>query len=54
VSDASPQDPGSLTYERYFGLREKPFSLSSDPRFFFSNSTHGRHPPPGGHSGADR
>jgi general secretion pathway protein A len=41
VSDPSPQDPGSLTYERYFGLREKPFSLSSDPRFFFSNSTHG-------------
>jgi type II secretory pathway predicted ATPase ExeA len=41
VSDASPQDPGSLTYERYFGLREKPFSLSSDPRFFFSHSTHG-------------
>src|SRR6266851_5503542 len=41
VSDASPQDPGWLTYERYFGLREKPFSLSSDPRFFFSNSTHG-------------
>jgi type II secretory pathway predicted ATPase ExeA/cell division septation protein DedD len=41
VSDAGPQDPGSLTYERYFGLREKPFSLSSDPRFFFSNSGHG-------------
>jgi type II secretory pathway predicted ATPase ExeA/cell division septation protein DedD len=41
VSDASRQDPGSLTYERYFDLREKPFSLSSDPRFFFSNSTHG-------------
>jgi type II secretory pathway predicted ATPase ExeA len=41
VSNASPQDPGSLTYERYFGLREKPFSLSSDPRFFVSNSTHG-------------
>jgi type II secretory pathway predicted ATPase ExeA len=41
VSGAGPQDPGSLTYERYFGLREKPFSLSSDPRFFFSNSTHG-------------
>ena len=41
VSDASPQDPGSLTYERFFGLREKPFSLSSDPRFFFSNSAHG-------------
>ena len=41
VSNASPQDPGALTYERYFGLREKPFSLSSDPRFFVSNSTHG-------------
>jgi general secretion pathway protein A len=41
VSDASPRDPGSLTYEPYCGLREKPFSLSSDPRFFFSESTHG-------------
>jgi type II secretory pathway predicted ATPase ExeA len=41
VSDARSQDPGSLTYEPYFGLREKPFSLSSDPRFFFSNSSHG-------------
>jgi type II secretory pathway predicted ATPase ExeA/cell division septation protein DedD len=41
VSDAIPQDPGSLTYEPYFGLREKPFSLSADPRFFFRNSSHG-------------
>ena len=41
VSDAGPQDPGALTYERHFGLREKPFSLSSDPRFFFGNATHG-------------
>jgi type II secretory pathway predicted ATPase ExeA len=41
VSDAGPRDPGALTYEPYFGLREKPFSLSSDPRFFFSHSTHG-------------
>jgi type II secretory pathway predicted ATPase ExeA/cell division septation protein DedD len=32
------QDAGSLTYESEFGLREKPFSLSSDPRFFFKNS----------------
>jgi general secretion pathway protein A len=36
-----PQDPGSLTYEPHFGLREKPFSLSSDPRFFYSHSSHG-------------
>ncbi len=41
VSDAVPQDPGSLTYEPYFGLREKPFSLSADPRFFFRNASHG-------------
>jgi len=41
VSDATSQDPGSLTYEPYFGLREKPFSLSPDPRFFFSNASHG-------------
>lgn len=30
-------DPASLTYEPYFGLREKPFSLSPNPRFFFKN-----------------
>lgn len=41
VSDTTSQDPGSLTYEPYFGLREKPFSLSSDPRFFFSHASHG-------------
>jgi type II secretory pathway predicted ATPase ExeA/cell division septation protein DedD len=41
VSDASPQDPGSLTYEPYFGLRQKPFSLASDPRFFCRHSSHG-------------
>src|SRR6202035_4491874 len=41
VSDVILQDPGSLTYEPYFGLREKPFSLSPDPRFFFRNSAHG-------------
>ena len=40
-SDVRSADPGSLTYEPYFGLREKPFSLSSDPRFFFSQSSHG-------------
>ncbi len=39
--EIAPPDPGSLTYEPHFGLREKPFSLSSDPRFFYSHSTHG-------------
>jgi type II secretory pathway predicted ATPase ExeA len=41
TSEVASQDPGSLTYEPHFGLREKPFSLSSDPRFFYSHSAHG-------------
>ena len=41
TSAATPHDPGSLTYEPHFGLREKPFSLSSDPRFFYRQSSHG-------------
>jgi general secretion pathway protein A len=40
AGDTDPE-PGSLTYEPHFGLREKPFSLSSDPRFFYSHSSHG-------------
>ena len=31
---------GSLTYEPFFGLREKAFSLSSDPRFLFKSPAH--------------
>jgi type II secretory pathway predicted ATPase ExeA len=31
---------GSLTYEPYFRLREKPFSLSSDPRFLYTGPSH--------------
>jgi general secretion pathway protein A len=38
---ASGRDSDSLTYEPYCGLREKPFSLSSDPRFFYNRSSHG-------------
>jgi type II secretory pathway predicted ATPase ExeA len=41
TAEAAPQDPGSLTYEPHFGLREKAFSLSSDPRFFYRQSSHG-------------
>lgn len=29
-----------LTYEPYYGLREKPFSLSADPRFLYKSRTH--------------
>ena len=30
----------SLTYEPFYGLREKPFSLSPDPRFLFRSPSH--------------
>jgi general secretion pathway protein A len=30
----------SLTYEPFYGLREKAFSLSADPRFLFRSSAH--------------
>ncbi len=33
--------PGWLTYETFYGLTEKPFSLSSDPSFFYNSSSHG-------------
>lgn len=30
----------TLTYEPFFGLKEKPFSLNSDPRFLYDNPSH--------------
>ena len=30
----------TLTYEQYFGLNEKPFSLDADPRFIFDSPSH--------------
>lgn len=42
ATDLSSGDPGCLTYEHHFGLREKPFSLSPNPRFFFKHSSHAR------------
>ena len=32
---------GTLTYERHYGLREKPFSLSTDPRFLYRSGSRG-------------
>jgi general secretion pathway protein A len=43
LRDASASRPGafpSLTYEPYYGLSEKPFSLSADPRFLFRSFAH--------------
>jgi general secretion pathway protein A len=42
LSDARSDDTGSLTYEPHFGLREKAFSLSPDPRFFLLQSSHAK------------
>lgn len=41
--DAPAPGPGasaSLTYEAFYGLREKAFSLSADPRFLFRSPAH--------------
>ena len=40
LSDAKSGTTDSLTYEAHFGLREKPFSLSPNPRFFLRQSSH--------------
>ena len=34
------QRPAWFTYETFYGLTDKPFSLSSDPAFFYSSSAH--------------
>ena len=44
-ADAAPASGSSaglfsLTYEPYYGLKEKPFSLSADPRFLFRSPEH--------------
>jgi type II secretory pathway predicted ATPase ExeA len=42
--DFTPADPGTrsafLTYEPYYGLKEKAFSLSADPRFLYKSRAH--------------
>jgi type II secretory pathway predicted ATPase ExeA/cell division septation protein DedD len=40
-SSAGPGASSSLTYEPFYGLRAKPFSLSADPRFLFRSQAHG-------------
>jgi type II secretory pathway predicted ATPase ExeA/cell division septation protein DedD len=43
LSDASASGTGtssSLTYEPFYGLREKAFSLSADPRFLYKGPAH--------------
>ena len=38
--DSGPSVSQSLTYEPYYGLRDKPFSLSADPRFLYRSTAH--------------
>lgn len=40
VMPAAGTAASTLTYERYYGLREKPFSLSTDPRFLYRSGSH--------------
>lgn len=32
----------TVPYEAFFGLKERPFSLTADPRYFFKSRSHGR------------
>ncbi len=45
IVDFTPADSDTrsafLTYEPYYGLKEKAFSLSADPRFLFKSRAHG-------------
>jgi general secretion pathway protein A len=38
----APSPLAALTYETFYGLREKPFSLSTDPRFQYQSASHER------------
>ena len=38
--DPPSSTPPSLTYEPYYGLKEKAFSLSADPRFLYRSPSH--------------
>lgn len=39
---SSDPDPGEPFYEAFFGFREQPFALTSDPRFLFLSGWHRR------------
>jgi len=39
---ASTESIESITYERFYGLADKPFSLSTDPKFLYHSTAHDR------------
>lgn len=40
LTESSVSRSESLSYEPYYGLREKPFSLSADPKFLYKSPSH--------------
>src|SRR5438034_938504 len=38
----APRLEEAITYETFYGLREKPFTLSTDPKFLYHSTTHDR------------
>jgi type II secretory pathway predicted ATPase ExeA len=42
VASAAPRAARSATCETFYGLHEQPFSLSTDPRFFYHSIAHDR------------
>lgn len=38
--DSPPETDSAFIYEPFYGLKEKPFSLSSDPRFLYKSPAH--------------
>jgi type II secretory pathway predicted ATPase ExeA len=40
MGDLAADRSGLLVYEPFYGLHEKPFSLSTDPRFLYQSSSH--------------
>lgn len=42
VASPAPRVAGSATSETFYGLHEQPFSLSTDPKFFYHSTAHDR------------
>jgi general secretion pathway protein A len=40
--ESAGRSRGGLTFEAFYGLRERPFSLSTDPKFHYQSAAHGR------------
>lgn len=40
LASPAPHVEGTGTYETFYGLHERPFSLSTDPRFFYHSTAH--------------